>query len=225
MKRKYIIGILLAVLMVCAVVSFADTVSAAKWKKYDSGKFSDNYPPVGYKIGSKYQSYVKGDNKLYVNYYNFKKGTNKKHLGAKWTFTKIDKKTIKLVEQTDFKKKNTYYLNSKFSVKKTYKLLNKEHLKILSKHPKKIAFDKKSFTSNGVKVNSYAFGNNDVIQVIIRKSSNDEEFCTVSMEKNKNKVTIEKFNNKRNSFYKTSFKSNESLKNIYYDFINDLMKS
>ena len=224
MKQKFIIGMLIALFMVFAMISVVDSVSAVKWKKYDSGKFKDSYPPAGYKTTAQYESYVKGDNELYVNFYNLKKTDNKKHLASKWTLTKNNKKNIvKVVEETDFNEKTVTYFESNHSLKKIYKIARKEQFKLLSVPPKKAAFDKKTFNVKGLKLKTYAIQNGNYITII--GYIKNEEFLTVGISKIKDKFTIKSFDDKRKKTGKdTTFKSSSSLRSVYNIFIKELAR-
>jgi len=54
-KKNHIIGIILALFVICAVISVVDTVSAAKYKKIDSGKFKNDDGSI-----SKFVTYYNG---------------------------------------------------------------------------------------------------------------------------------------------------------------------
>lgn len=102
LKKKYIIGILLAVLMTCAVVSAMDTVSAAKYKKIDEGKntvydsYNNEYVTKWYAksngkvVKTSWKLYAKVNNKnvLYSNWVGSHKKTSKKVLKSSVTYKK-----------------------------------------------------------------------------------------------------------------------------------------
>lgn len=69
--KRHIMGIILALVMVCAALSIVDTVSAAKYKKIDSGKA---YPDKG--MAAKWTTYSKG-NSVKANYYMYAKFSEK----------------------------------------------------------------------------------------------------------------------------------------------------
>jgi len=214
------------VLFICTIfivsLSLIDDVSAAKWKKYDSAKYTDNYPPAGYKKTAKYQSYTNGENKLYANFYNFKKGTNKKYLNTKLTITK-KKNTVKVVGVDDYGKKVTYYFKTKDSVKKVYKSLRNGSLRLLKISPEKLAFDKKTAIFNGKKLKLYGISPFDNYIIVYGYVSN-EEIMTIMLTKSNGKITMESYDNNRKRTYKTSFKSNSSLKSVYNVFISEFLK-
>lgn len=85
-KNVLIVFLLLSVFAV-GTLNFVDTASAAKWKKYDSGRFTDYYHAAGDKNIMSYQSYLKGNNELYVKIYSYSKTGNKK-LDNKVIFSK-----------------------------------------------------------------------------------------------------------------------------------------
>jgi hypothetical protein len=86
-KNILIVFLLLSVFAV-GTLSFVETAEAAKWKKYNSGKFTNEYSAAGDKKVMTYQSYTKGNNDLYVNVYSYSKKNNKKQLDTKYTFSK-----------------------------------------------------------------------------------------------------------------------------------------
>jgi hypothetical protein len=92
-NRRYIIGIILALFMVCALVSVVDTVSAVKYKKIDSGKA---YPEDGMAV--KWTTYSNG-NSVKTNYSMYAKFSSKgkyKYMGKMGIFlTKSSKTKLK----------------------------------------------------------------------------------------------------------------------------------
>lgn len=105
-------------------MSSLDVISAVEWKKYDSKTFSDEYPGVRYKKVSYYQSYIKGNNNMYVNIYSHSKNGGKK-LSDKIIFTK-NNNIIKVSRKNYFSnEKETNYYQTKWSLKKFYKGLMK----------------------------------------------------------------------------------------------------
>ena len=120
-NRRYIIGIFLVLLMTCVAISAVDAVSAAKYKKIDSGQYSTNQ---GYLI--KYNTVyngkiVKTTHKLYG--YD-KNNTLVNAATFSFNLKKVSKKKIKgvaMISGKGFKtKKNTAYEKTKLSVKSYY---------------------------------------------------------------------------------------------------------
>jgi len=212
-NKKIILALILCSVFAVGTLYFADTVDAAQWKKYDSGKFKDEYPAAGHKKVSSYQSYTKGTNNLYVNIYGHSKNGNKK-LTNKLTLNKKGN-IIKITEKNYFSnEKETFYYQTKWSVKKVYKNFMKESIKINGIPPKKVAFDKQSFT---VKKNSFkAYGikhNNYYISGYIYK--NNEEYCSFTIANENNKYIYKEYNQKRKLTSKETFTSTQSITSIY----------
>ena len=128
LRKKYILGILLAIFILCAVVSAVDAVSAAKYKVIDKGT---KYLDIG----------VKGDESaksVWKTYYNGKKiviywkaynrmGKKKYQLVANLeiTITKVSKTKVKITYinyRTKYGSyiKSTYYDKSNLSLKNYY---------------------------------------------------------------------------------------------------------
>ena len=129
LNRRYIIGILLILLMTCVAVSAVDPVSAAKYKKIDSGNVDANDGSV-IKYTTQFNGKtVKMTNKIYAI------GKNKsKYVGtATYYLTKTNKKTIKqtiVISSKGFKSKKTIdYYTTSLSAKSYYKKVLKPVLK------------------------------------------------------------------------------------------------
>ncbi|MCL2687805.1 MAG: hypothetical protein FWE58_04650 [Methanobrevibacter sp.] len=88
-KKRYIIGIVLVLLIFCATVSAIDAVSAAKYKKIDSNKYTaDNGAIVKYTTSFNGKT-VKMVNKVYTK--------NSKYLGSQtYYLTKTSKTQLKI---------------------------------------------------------------------------------------------------------------------------------
>lgn len=124
-KQKHIIGILLALVMICAALSVVDTVSAAKYKKIDSGKFKNDDGTMS-RFTTYYNSKtVKINMKIYAKNPKTKKyqsiGTTNIYL------TKSSKKTLKVKVVLQIKWKaysstntGTYYEKTSLSAKSYY---------------------------------------------------------------------------------------------------------
>lgn len=101
MNKKYI-GILLVFLMVSTAITVVDTVSAAKYKKIDSGKA---FPEKGMKVT--WNSYHNGKT-VKTNYYMYVKPSGKKK------YSYIGKIDTWLTKKTKNKLKFTVNVSSKF---------------------------------------------------------------------------------------------------------------
>lgn len=220
-NKKIILALLICTVFAVGTMHFVDTVDAAKWKKYDSGKFKDEYPAAGYKKVSSYQSYTKGDNNLYVNLYAHSKN-GKKKLGSKLTLNKKGN-VIKATEKNYFSnEKETFYLQTKWSVKKVYKIIMKEEIKFNKVPPAKAAFDTQSFTVNknnfkayGIKYNKY------YIYGFIYK--NNEEYCSFTIVNENNKYIYKEYNQKRKLTSKKTFSTSQSITSIYKTKSNEII--
>ncbi|MCL2156743.1 MAG: hypothetical protein FWH54_01835 [Methanobrevibacter sp.] len=221
-KNILIVFLLLSVLAI-GTLTFTDTVEAAKWKKYDSGKFQNEYPMGGDKKIASYQSYLRGNNEIYVNIYSYSKKTNKKILRAKISFSKKNG-IIKIVEKSyNSNEKNKYQIKTSKSVKTVYKAMMKNTIKVRSNPPNKAAFDNYTFKLNNQTVKIYSIKlDKNYINTYIYK--NGEEIASASIEKNNNKVTIKKFDKKRKISNKETLKTTKSIDSVYKTFINDILK-
>ena len=122
-KKKHAMGIILALVMICAALSAVDTVSAAKYKKIDSGKYKEDSGVL-----DKYTTYYNGKTvKISFNGYAKNKKTKKytKYLGnVKYYLTKTSKKKLKVVKVSKLKgtpsQKETSYDITSLSAKKYY---------------------------------------------------------------------------------------------------------
>ena len=124
-KKKHMIGIVLALVMVCAMISVVDTVSAAKYKKIDSFKNKNNNGTI-----NKFTTYYNGKTiKIKLSLYSKASKTKKsKNLGYSNIYlTKTSKKVLKMTTIPKFKNspnvKDTQYVKTSLSSKKYYQLL------------------------------------------------------------------------------------------------------
>ena len=76
--KKVLIAILLLSVFAVGTLNFVDIAEAAKWKKFDSGKYYDKYTTKGYKKTITYTTYMKGSNNGKINYYAYRTKDNKK---------------------------------------------------------------------------------------------------------------------------------------------------
>jgi len=97
---------------VVGTCSFAETVEAAKWKKFDSGKFKADDGSV-----VTFTSYIKGSNKIHMKMYVKSKlvaTMDLKKTGQKVVMTIKNNKGKVLAKETKYTKKslkNYYYSN------------------------------------------------------------------------------------------------------------------
>ena len=112
---RVLIALFICTVFVCGVqLAFADPVSAATYKKFDSGKI------VSEDMTLKYTSYIKGKNNIYV-----KLTVNNKVIGKIYMIkgkTKITY-TVKMVGQ---KTQTSSFAHKGLSIKTFYKLFKKE---------------------------------------------------------------------------------------------------
>ena len=92
MKVNTIIAILLLTVFAVGTTCFVDTVEAAKWKKFDSGSFTDDNPDPGYTKKVTFVSYIKGSNDIKMVLYDYKSKNNKKIYSGYAYFNKAGKK-------------------------------------------------------------------------------------------------------------------------------------
>ena len=230
-NKKILIVFLLLSVFAVGTMGFADTVEAAKWKKYDSGKYADEYPVAGYKKVISYQSYTKGNNNLYVDTFAYPK-TGGKKLIDKTVFTKKNN-IIKITSKNYFSNETmTGYFQTKLSVKKIYKDNMKVQIKDNSIPPEKKAFEKQSFTVNNDTYKVYGIKWDDyTISAYIYK--NNVEYCGFGvyyvgyLEWNKkiinNKNVYREYNQKRKLVASENFSPSQSLLSIYQNKINILI--
>ena len=128
LKRKYIIGILLVLLMTCVAVSAVDDVSAAKYKKFDSGQIKTSDESL-FKYSTSYNGKtVKMTNKIYA-----KEKNKYAYLGTViYYLTKTNKKNLKMtivISSKGFKtKKSIEYHRTNLSAKSYYNKILKRGL-------------------------------------------------------------------------------------------------
>jgi len=124
-KRRYIVGIILALLMLCAAVTAADAVSAAKYKKFDSGKAKSNDGII------KYTTFYNGKTVKMVNKVYTK---NSKYVGSmtfyisKYGKNQLKAKIVTRVKGYPVQTKNSYE-KTKLSPKTYYNKKIKPSLK------------------------------------------------------------------------------------------------
>lgn len=130
LNKNIMIAILLLSVFAVGTISFADTVEAAKWKKFDSGTLT---PSSGtYSLDSSFKqnkvlfvSYIKGSSTK-TKFYAYKKSNNKKVLESTCTITRTATK-VKLTS-VDYKgnkqsvSENLTSLAKKENIKLNYKV-------------------------------------------------------------------------------------------------------
>jgi len=129
LRKKYILGMLLAMFMFCAVVTLVDDVSAAtKYKVIDKGtKYLDNDVKGDRNIKSVWKTYS-NKKKIVIywkGYNNFGKKKYQLVANSKITITKVGKTKFKetnISYRTKYVpyKKSTYYVNRPVSLKTYY---------------------------------------------------------------------------------------------------------
>ena len=120
-KKKYILGIMLALLMLCAAVTAADEVSAAKYKVdkgsviYENGKAMMQW--------NTYLDTKTNKRTVDVTFGNYNK-KNKKYIpmeGYTTTLKKVSKTKIKIVEvELKSEEKKVKYKKTRFTTKAYY---------------------------------------------------------------------------------------------------------
>lgn len=126
LNKNVLVVLLLLSIFVVGTIAFSDTVSAAKWKKYDSGSFNVKKPGPGFKNKFSYVTYIKGSKNIKMNMYMYFTKNNKKIYAATFYMSKTTGKTLKLysVDLTGKKSKVEYY-SYKGNVKSYYKGVKK----------------------------------------------------------------------------------------------------
>lgn len=124
-KNIIIVFLLLSVFAV-GTLTFTETVDAAKWKKFDTGKFpikdTKDYIP-GAKPFMKYVSYSKPNN-IQINMYITKKSDNKNIKFMYMQFTKPNKNYVKMTSKSVFEtKKDSETMKWPYSLKSYYKIV------------------------------------------------------------------------------------------------------
>lgn len=135
-NKKIIFAILLISIFAVGTLNFAGTVNAAKWKQFDSGKMSyknmDKYQKNFFKPYYFYTGYVKGDNRLYANFYYKTKKTNKVYLAEKISLTKSNNDIMKLTYTYYVRnEKSTRTYESNNTIKQEYNLFKKAAANLL----------------------------------------------------------------------------------------------
>ena len=137
LRKKYILGILLAIFMFCAVVSAVDEVFAAKYKVIDKGtKYIDFYEKKDKDIKSVWKT--KSNGKTIVAdwkvYRKFGKKNYKLFSDIKITMTKVSKTKIKVTYinyRTKYGSysKDTYSVKTNLSLKSYYSEYHKQNFR------------------------------------------------------------------------------------------------
>lgn len=220
-NKNILIAILLLSVFAVGTMTCVDTVDAAKWKKYNSGSFNDEYPAYGYQKYGTYQSYVKGNNELYVNTYSYKEN-NARKLDKKITFTKKNgKMKIAIIDYSWKERKSSEFKTFK-SVKSVYKYYIKDFTKNTAISPSKAAFDKHTLYIDGQTVKTYAIKiDSSCIQIFFYVDG--KEFSSQTIDKYKKTVTMKQYDYKRNIFAQDVFKTTKSVNTIYREVINDYL--
>ncbi|MDR2967662.1 MAG: hypothetical protein LBU74_06915 [Methanobacteriaceae archaeon] len=221
-NQKIIIVFLLLSVFAVGTLQFVDTVEAAAWTKYNSGKFTNEYPAAGEKKIMTYQSYIKGTNQLYVNIYSYSKKTNKKKLDTRLTFNK--KNGIMKTKMIDYSWNYTSpeQFKTSQSVKTAYKTSMNELIKGLSVPLKSKAFNMKTFKVKKNTFKTYSVKNDDsFFSGFIYK--NNEEYITFSLYKENNTITYAKFNQKRVLTSEKNFNSTQTLSTIYKNELDKIV--
>lgn len=128
-KNLIMVFLLLSVFTV-GTLSFVETVDAACWKKYDSGKIITKNPKPRFKKTVTYVSYEKNSNTVHGKYYGYKTKNNQKKLifilfiskdknKGKMTLTDFTGKKIKRSSETFYSGK----YNAKILLKKSTRSL------------------------------------------------------------------------------------------------------
>lgn len=118
--NKVLIAILLLSVFAVGTLSFVDTVEAAKWKKFDSGKYKIE-PVSGYKDTASFVSYSKGSKDLKMNIYWYKTKNNKKEYQGTAYFSKSGNKIKMYSVDKKGKKSKPEYGTYKGTIKQFYK--------------------------------------------------------------------------------------------------------
>jgi len=139
LKKKYILGILLAIFMFCAVVSAVDEVSAAKYKVIDKGiKYFDFYEKKDKEIKSVWKTQSNGK-KIVVDWKNYRKFGKKNYKlfsDIRISMTKVSKTKVK-VTYTYYRtkygpySKSTTYDRSNLSINRHYSEYYKSGFRML----------------------------------------------------------------------------------------------
>jgi len=121
LNKNIIIVILLLFVFAVGIISFVDTVEAAKWKKFDSGSFNIKKADAGYKNKISYTSYTKGSKNIKMDLYGYKKKNNKKELLQTIYYTKTGDKIKYYNVNKKGKKSKTQSTALNMSLKTFYK--------------------------------------------------------------------------------------------------------
>ncbi len=231
-NKKILIVFLLLSIFAVGTLSFVGAVEAAKWTKYDSGKYSDEYPLAGYKKVVSYQSYTKGNNALYVDSYVYpKKGG--KQLSDRTTFTKKNN-VLKITSKNYFSNEiGSVYYETTGSVKSLYKAGMKNIIEDSGISLEKKAFNKQTFTVKNNTFKIYGIKDGKDMSAYIYKNGERYSSFGVSyvyhMEYNKkyrtitNKNVYYEYNQKGKLTAIEAFKTTQSISSIYKNKLNKLI--
>jgi len=214
MYKNIIIVFLLLSVFAVGTLNFVDNVEAAKWEKYDSGKYINYYAGAENKKIALYQSFIKDNNQLYVNIYSFSKKTGKKKLANKISFSK-KKNVIKIVDDDyGWGEISEWKFKTSDSVKTTYKQMMNDIIKEKSNHPSKAAFDIKTFQQENETVKAYSIKyDKNYIKTFFY--SNKTEVMAMSLGKYNDQLTIRLWDDKRDIVADQTVKSSLSLNYVY----------
>lgn len=203
-------------------LNIIDTVDAATWKEYKSGKFQDEYPAAGYKNISSYQSYTSGNNNLYVNLFAYQKNNNKKKLTDKLVFQKKNN-IIKLTQKNYFSgESEAYYYQTNWNVKRLFTNIMKSQIDEMKIPIEKKAADKKTFSANNNSFKAYGIKyNTNYISAFVYK--NNEEYRTFTVTKEKNIVNYKEYNQKRKLVSNKNTKTSKTAIAVYKTQLNKLI--
>ncbi|MCL2157652.1 MAG: hypothetical protein FWH54_06490 [Methanobrevibacter sp.] len=222
-SQKIIIVFLLLSIFAVGTQNFIEPVEAAKWTKYNSGKFTNECPEAGYKKVMTYHSYTNGSNNLYANIYSYSKKNNKKKLDMKLTFSK--KNGIIKANCIDYSwnMESPEEFNTTMSVKAMYKSVLNGRIKDSAITPKKKSYNVQSFKvkKNTYKVYSIKNGDGSFSGIIYK---NNEEYNTIMVYKYNNKVTFDKFNSKRVITSRKDFSVTKTTKSVYQSELKKIIK-
>ncbi|MCL2115606.1 MAG: hypothetical protein FWH29_05225 [Methanobrevibacter sp.] len=118
LNKNVLIAILLLTVFAIGTLNLLDTVEAAKWKKFDSGSYNNEYPEDGFKKKMSFVSYKKGSEYIKTKIYGYKIKNNKKVLLVTVNMIKINN-TVKSYSVVDGKKSKV--TTHKTTLKQLYK--------------------------------------------------------------------------------------------------------
>jgi len=221
-KKIILVGILCFIFIV-GTFSIVGAAEAAKWKKIDSGKFKTEYPPEGYKKLVYYQTFAKGENKLYYDTYFYPKNDSTKKLSYRITMTK-NKNMITEKRKDYFSNEiKIVYHKTKLTAKKFFKNSIKDTINLSAIPPNKLAFDKWLFTVNKTDYKIYGIKQhkNNIISIVYKDK---KEYCTFEIYKQNNKIIYKEYNQKRKLSSKESFKAPNTPMLVFKNKIDKIIK-